>query len=239
MFQHVIFPVDCLEDGKCKVSSLLGWADTAGGCSSKRYCRERTVTASLDGINFSFFPDMGSIIHIKTDVVAAKNSSIEVKFIFLVEDPYEEDSLNKMMEFGSCYGLYITAHSSKNKESSSSSIRPVVKELNVIDPDRTLQRKTPYKPFFNYCTSKGVYKVENDHLNTQGFCFGGQSLKWILKCHEDCLSINRITFLRPITLNTVVEVKYYDNGAELVIPPPPNSTTSTLPTIMMTASINS
>lgn len=51
-YQHVIFPVDCLGDNKCKVSSLLGWADTAGGCSSKRYCRERTVTASLDGINF-------------------------------------------------------------------------------------------------------------------------------------------------------------------------------------------
>ena len=199
-FLHFVLPKDCLSDGHCRLSTILSLADIAGGCTTRRYSRGPTLTASLDFVTLNYFPIVSSIIHVQAEVTSAQGSCMEVSFCFIEENPF----FGEHKTFGRASGLYVTTD------------RAVVKTLGEWNQDRKAYRKTEFSPRFSYNTLKKEYVVSSEHANTQLCCSGMQSLTWALVEFEDSKSVGKISFRLPIAIGSTIIGKYYANGSQLV-----------------------
>jgi len=67
--------------------SVVGWIDMCAAISAQRHCREQVVTASMDDLHFHAPIKVGWTVSLKSRVIAAFNTSVEVGCTVHAEDP--------------------------------------------------------------------------------------------------------------------------------------------------------
>lgn len=67
--------------------SVVGWIDMCAAISAQRHCREQVVTASMDDLHFHAPIKVGWTVTLKSRVIAAFNTSVEVGCVVHAEDP--------------------------------------------------------------------------------------------------------------------------------------------------------
>ena len=184
---------------KVRLSTLLAWADIAGGCTTRRYSKGLALTASIDFVRFHHFPTVSAMVHIQTEVVVAEGRCMEVAFVFVEENLEGECTI-----FGHASALYV------------SSTATIVPTKGIFDLEKKVYRKTFFTPTFAYSAIKKEWFTLPEHANTQGCCSGMQALTWALTESEEVQEVGKISFIRPIALGSVVTGKYYPNGSQLV-----------------------
>lgn len=201
--QHLIFPRDCLEDGRIKSSEILALADILGGIITKRYSKQRTVTSCMYLYDCKWRPKMSNVLHLNAEIIYAKNYSMEILFKFTCED-----ILNSTLEeFGSCYALYVVIPSPEGHKFE-------IESLGENNQQRDKIRKLKYQPINDdEIINSFTHRSTNEDVNTLGILFGGNTIKIALKNHEDILFINGIYFICPIYHTDLLTIDQTLNGS--------------------------
>ncbi len=76
---NVVLPSDCTITGHVTGGTLMKMMDSAGAICTSRHCRNRTVTAGIDVINFHHSINNGEIVYVTARIVFTSSKSMEVE----------------------------------------------------------------------------------------------------------------------------------------------------------------
>lgn len=100
---HVTMPEECNPDGNLHGGQLLKHIDNAAGVVAQRHCRGRTVTASLDRMDFLTPVRPGEALILKGSLQLVGRTSMEIGVRVEVENMYT----GEVRHAGTCYLTYV------------------------------------------------------------------------------------------------------------------------------------
>lgn len=75
---QIVLPSNANSLGAAFGGSVMGWIDVCGAVAAQRHCRQQVVTASMDDLHFHAPIQVGWTVTLKSRVIAAFRSSMEV-----------------------------------------------------------------------------------------------------------------------------------------------------------------
>src|SRR5262245_44051601 len=84
---QMILPPDANPLNAAFGGKVMEWIDVCGGIAAQRHCRQVVVTASMDELHFHAPIRVGWIVTLRSRVLAAFNTSMEVGVTVTAENP--------------------------------------------------------------------------------------------------------------------------------------------------------
>jgi len=85
---QMILPQDANPLNAAFGGKVMEWIDVCGGIAAQRHCRQVVVTASMDDLHFHAPVSVGWIVTLRSRVLAAFHTSMEVGVTVTSENPF-------------------------------------------------------------------------------------------------------------------------------------------------------